>query len=812
MVSEQRTWTATLSTIGPRASGIFVAVVAAVPLAGWALDVPALRGVVPGLPEVALDAALSFTLYGIALALLSQVPGTMGSRLTGRGLAAAGCLPAVLALLEQMTPTGMGLNLSPLIRGGSAPGESGTGSMAAAAALISLMLGGALLLLDTRRVPRFAELLAVLPTFTGLMTILWEALLLLAPLPRTAPRSPLPAVAYLVLGLAVLVARPNRGWAAVVTSEGMGGVLARRLLPVAVLAPSLLLWSWVLVARTGMIHSSLGGLLYFVANLVVFSAMVLWSAAMLNRLDATRRRAERNSRLLAEASAALADVADYETSLRGVARLVVPMFADWCAVDVLDEGGTPRRVATAPALPDGGQLAPDPVAPGGALGELQTDRAELIPDLGTRLPGIASYIGVPLTARGRVLGAITFLTTGSGRRFDAGDLAVAEDLARRVSVAIETAMLYRALREADRRKDNFLAVLAHEIRNPLAPICTALQLQEMSRHDAAAVQRARAMMERQVDHLVRLVDDLLDVSRVVRDQIDLRREPLDLATVVARAVEISQPGIDARRHDLKLSRPPEPVWVNGDPVRLTQVVSNLLNNSARYTEPGGRIWIGWERSGDEAVVRVRDTGVGIPPEMLQRVFDMFVRVDHGAGGPQGGLGVGLSLARSLVQQHGGRVEVRSEGAGRGSEFAIVLPALAGHAAAARPPEPAGATVPGAPRRVLIVDDNVDAASSLAMLLQLRGHDARVAYDGLSALGLARGDAPEVALLDLGMPGMDGYELARRFRGDPALREVRLVALTGWGQDEDRQRTKAAGFDHHLVKPVNPDEVQRLLVG
>jgi PAS domain S-box-containing protein len=549
-----------------------------------------------------------------------------------------------------------------------------------------------------------------------------------------------------------------------------------------------------------------------------------------------RKRAEQDSRFLADASAALAGLVDYESTLQKVARLAVPTFADWCAVDILDEGDVLRRLAVAHVDPSKVELAhalyrrnpPDPASRQGAWNVVRTGKSTIVPEITdellttsvkdaetlgiVRTLGLRSYMCVPLAARGKVLGVVTFVAAESGRRYTAADLAVAEDLAHRAAVAVENTRLYQTVREADRRKDEFLAMLGHELRNPLAPIRTSLFVLKMPGADAAIARRAREMMERQVEHLVRLVDDLLDVSRIMRGKVELLREPVELATVVARAVETSQPVLDAEGHRLTVALPPEPLSVDGDPVRLAQVVSNLLNNAAKYTERGGQVWLTVGREGGEAVVRVRDSGIGIAPQLLPRLFDMFFQAERRTKDSQGGLGIGLSLVRRLVQLHGGTVEAHSAGLGKGSEFVVRLPLLIkdedeGQRRGDADPAPPGELTP---RRVLVVDDNVDAADSLALMLRLQGQDVQVAYDGPSALAQAQANPPDVAFLDLGMPKVDGYDLARSFRTHPDLKGVVLVALTGWGQPEDRQRTKEAGFDHHLVKPVEAAALHQLL--
>lgn len=370
-----------------------------------------------------------------------------------------------------------------------------------------------------------------------------------------------------------------------------------------------------------------------------------------------------------------------------------------------------------------------------------------------------------------------------------------------------------ALKEADRHKDEFLATLAHELRNPLAPIRNALQILKLPEASRASLEQAKDMMDRQVGQLIRLVDDLLDVSRIMLDKIESRRERVELAAVVARAVETAQPVIDARGHKLTVALPAQPVWLEADPIRLAQVISNLLNNAAKYTERGGRIMLAAESEGAEVVVRVTDTGMGIEPAKLSRIFDLFVQGDESHGRSQGGIGVGLALARKLVEMHGGSIHASSKGRGQGSEFAVRLPTCERTRASAEPcARDSGASGASAARRhrILVVDDNQDAAKSLAMLLRLEGHDVRAAYDGEAALAAMQDFSPDMAFLDIGMPGMDGHELCRRIRQQPTLSKMLLVALTGWGQDDDRRRSREAGFDRHLVKPVEPHSLKRLL--
>lgn len=365
------------------------------------------------------------------------------------------------------------------------------------------------------------------------------------------------------------------------------------------------------------------------------------------------------------------------------------------------------------------------------------------------------------------------------------------------------------LREAHRRKDEFLATLAHELRNPLAPIRNAMSILRITSGQEGHG-RLLQMMERQVDHMVRLVDDLLEVSRITRGKIELRRERVEIASILRTAIEASRPLVDAARQDLAVRIPSERLVVDVDALRLVQVVTNLLNNASKYTEERGKIEICARREGDVVAVSVRDDGIGIPPEMLGRIFDLFAQVDHARGRAQGGLGIGLTLVKQLVQMHGGDVEARSNGPGMGSEFVLRVPLAEEIKLIASGANASGSNQAPTRRRILVVDDNRDAADSLGMLLRMLGAEACVVYDGASALEALDGLRPELVLLDLGMPGMDGFEVARAIANRPDRAAMLLVALSGWGQPEDRVRTREAGFDHHVVKPVEVAALRSLI--
>jgi PAS domain S-box-containing protein len=382
--------------------------------------------------------------------------------------------------------------------------------------------------------------------------------------------------------------------------------------------------------------------------------------------------------------------------------------------------------------------------------------------------------------------------------------------ARHAADLIERIRFEEALKDADRRKNEFLATLAHELRNPLAPLRNAVELLQRSEGNAPVLEHARSIMGRQLDQMVRLVDDLLDMSRISQGKVQLRRERVELTAVVGSALEAVRPLLKDRDHELKVTLPSEPIWLDADATRLTQTISNLLNNAAKYTEKGGQIWLTGEKEGGEAVVSVRDTGIGIGAQHLSQVFEMFSQVAPALERSQGGLGIGLSLVRGVVELHGGKVEAKSGGLGTGSEFIVRLPIVDSPAPA--PEEPSGSQQKSRPVRkcrILVVDDNRDAADTMAMMLELMGHEARTAYDGLEALETADSFRPTVVLLDIGMPRMNGYEVASHIRQKPWGKGATLIAITGWGQETDKRRALEAGFDHHLTKPVEAATLEKL---
>ncbi|MBI3838430.1 MAG: PAS domain S-box protein [Planctomycetia bacterium] len=545
-----------------------------------------------------------------------------------------------------------------------------------------------------------------------------------------------------------------------------------------------------------------------------------------------RKKAEDSLRFLVDASGTLASLMDETSTLQKLARLSVPFLADCCMVFLVQEDHKIERVAAAHVDPSKegllnellGRYALTWDSPTRTGNVLRTGKPVLIPVVDEALlQSISrderhlallhelnprSYIFVPLITRTKVIGAIGLVSAESDRRFSAAELAVAEELGRRAAVAIENARLYTELREADRRKDEFLAMLAHELRNPLAPIRNALELLN-SDVDRDTAEWAKALMQRQVRHIVRLVDDLLDVSRIMRGKIQLKKEPVELSSAIHDALEEARPAIALQGQEFTLLLPPQPIWVQADPVRLSQIISNLLNNAAKYTDKGGRISLGVTSENGHVTIAVRDSGIGIAPNMLARIFVPFTQVAHTPDRSRGGLGIGLALVRSLVEMHDGTVSAYSEGLGKGSEFVVRLPII-GHRYTHDRVDWQPSPVPA--RRVLIVDDNHSAAESLGRLLsKLWSHEVAFAYDGTTAIEKVEQWHPDVVLLDIGLPGLNGYEVARHIRQMPQGKSVFLVALTGYGQDEDRRKSLEAGFDEHLVKPAPVAALQEIFV-
>jgi signal transduction histidine kinase len=534
------------------------------------------------------------------------------------------------------------------------------------------------------------------------------------------------------------------------------------------------------------------------------------------RAEAARVAAEettRRSNFLARASHELGASLDLEQGMRRLLELVVPQMAEGAALVVdadteapmlfMRTGSRTRAAAGYAELPE----------------ELREALQRVVRE---SLPLEGDTICYPLRVGDRTLGALA-LGSGTSPDLMPQDLVTLQELVSRAAIALDNARLYSSLQreivrsrqaeeelqDANRRKDEFLAMLSHELRNPLAPIRNAVEVIRRVAPPDPKLTMAREVVDRQVSLLARLVEELLDVSRISQGKIALKKEPVDLARIVAHAVETARPLIDARAQNLTVAVPAAPCWLSADFARLSQVVANLLNNASKYTNEGGRIEVTASAGEGEATIEVRDNGSGIDPQLLPKVFDLFVQGERALDRGQGGLGIGLTLVKRLVELHQGRVEVESDGAGRGSTFRVRLPCIS----AVEPQQPKSAVSSAARdtevygRRVLVVDDNIDAAESTAAFLRLEGHEVKAVHDGLQALASLKVFDPHVVVLDIGLPGLDGYAVARQLRERGDTSHVLLIALTGYGQKEDRQRAADSGFDYHFVKPADPREIQ-----
>ncbi|MFL5330061.1 MAG: response regulator [Gemmataceae bacterium] len=526
-----------------------------------------------------------------------------------------------------------------------------------------------------------------------------------------------------------------------------------------------------------------------------------------------RTAAEESNRVLsflARVGSVMGNSLDYNTTLRDVVQLPVPFLCDEATLVLAEGPNGGWRVISGKSGED--VRAAEPTATSFTDEQrvsVQRAFAANAPDLITPLAYEVEprEIVLPLRARCRTFAAVLFSRKASGRSFTSAEIAVAQNFASRAAVALDNSRLYQDVREADRQKNDFLSMLAHELRNPLAPIRNAVELLRLNVEDPKRSSWACGLIDRQVRHMVRLVDDLLDISRITQGKIRLQMEPVDLARVVADAVESSLSQIDARGHQLRVDVPDNLLWVNGDANRLEQVINNLLNNAAKYSEQEGKIHLSATAEAGFAVIRVEDEGIGIPTEMLEAIFELFTQVDRAIDRSEGGLGIGLTLVQRIVEMHGGTTQAMSKGLGSGSQFTVRIPLLAQSESPQVANNAHTASEAGSQcKRILIVDDNVDGAESLAILLRLQGHEVRSTHDGISALELSEEFCPDVVVLDIGLPRMHGYEVARRLRSKAKTQRALLVAVTGYGTDLDMSQSREAGFDHHLVKPVDLEKL------
>lgn len=539
----------------------------------------------------------------------------------------------------------------------------------------------------------------------------------------------------------------------------------------------------------------------------------------LARSEAARAAAEdaiQRADFLAEASRTLSRSLNLDDTIAAVLELCVPMLAERAILGIPDKEGGVRRLEMhpAPRADDHEVFTPELRA---AADQVIKTRQFNLWSQGERAAAIC-----PLMAGDEIRGALALL--GPSTQFDSTRIALMREFASRASIAMENARLYSAVQEADRRKNEFLAMLAHELRNPLAPIRNAVHILANAEELPPKLGWARDVIGRQADHMARLIDDLLDVSRIVQGKVAVKPEKLQLSGVIERAVEASAPRLGARDQALDVVLPPECVELEGDEVRLSQVLSNLINNACKFSPTGSRIRLEASYGQGELQISVKDQGAGIAPEFLPHMFELFAQADQSLDRSQGGLGIGLTLVKHLVELHGGRVWAASEGLGKGAEVAIALPARLGTEGASELPSTSArrpAVAPTGASRVLVVDDLQASAETLLTLLEMEGFEVRMAHDGQEALEVARAFRPEVVLLDIGLPGMNGFEVAHGLRSQPESRDALLIALTGYGETESRVRSAQAGFDFHMVKPAdvnllltmlaNPQEARKAAV-
>jgi signal transduction histidine kinase/ActR/RegA family two-component response regulator len=759
-------------------------------------------------------------LVGISIALLIR------ARRWRRGAPVAQILAASVTVLAAATLsqylTGLSLGLDQLIASDLPAPETGgfPNRMAPNSALTLCALGVSLLLAGSPRrgralIGQGAAMLALAICVLAEVGYLYETTVLYQPT-QFIRMTPYTAGVAAILAIGALALRSDLGFARLVTSRGSSGRLARRLMLPAAAAPLLLGWLSLEGVRAGRFETATGTALLVLVTAGSFVVTGAVLASTLDRMDVRRRLAEAQVQQSGALTAALAGAATLDQVVDVTVRLGVPALgASAGGIMLPTADGKELRIASVRGYPDDLVSAFFAVPHDGAMPAseaLRTQRPLFISSLteeAGRYPGLAhehaaqheSWAALPLRGSERTIGVLC-LSYRQRQAFDRPQRERLVQLADQCGQALDRALLFDERAAANRSKDEFMAMLGHELRNPLSPILTALQIMKL--RDRETHRKERAIIERQVQHMARLVDDLLDVSRITRGKVELKRQRVQVRELIAHAVEVASPLFEERVHRV-YSHAPAGLAVLGDEQRLSQVLTNLLTNAAKYTEPGGRIDVNARRIGDQVEIDVRDNGVGISTELLPRVFELFTQGYRAPDRSGGGLGLGLAIVRMLVEMHGGQVAVLSPGRGQGSVFTVRLPVDDSQPEdtgvgpfAAKPERTAGGG-----RRVLVVDDNRDAAETLAEALMMAGHQARVAFDGPGGLAIATEFRPELAFLDIGLPVMDGYELARRLR-TLDLEPLTLVAITGYGQPADRARSAASGFDEHLVKPIDLD--------
>ncbi len=759
------------------------------PHAGWlVLDIPRLTDWNNDGISMFANTAVCVVLGGIALLLLPIPQSNPGRRTTVRILTTCMAVIGTLTLLEHLFRINLGIDTLLFNRPWGQKASTAPMRMGLPASTAILVLGIGLLLATCGRAPRrLASMLAlgvmaivslsligywynadqlyILPHFTG---IAWQTSTMIA-----------------ALAIGLIAAIPEHGVSAILRRNDAGGLLVRRLMVPIIGVPLLLGWLRLAGQQVELYDPAFGTAVRTLIEILLLLGLLWWTADGISRQAMIARAAEQALRETEQRFRIMADAAPVLIWMSGPDRRRTWFNKRW-----LEFVGQPMESE----IGTGWKASIHPE-------DLDRCRDAYIQAFESRQTFAMEY-----RLRRRDCEYRWVLDNGIPRYESNGDFAgyigSCVDITERKQIEEDA-------KETARRKDEFLATLAHELRNPLAPIGNALEIIKHANGNPGMLERARDTMERQFGQMVRLVDDLLDIGRITRDKLELRKQRVELASIIHQAVEISRPLAEAGGHEQRVALPATPIWVQGDPVRLAQVFSNLLNNACKFTEPGGTITIAAAREGGEVAVTVSDTGIGIAPDQLEGIFEMFSQVDQSLERTRSGLGIGLTLVKRLVELHGGSIAAQSAGLGHGSEFLVRLPALANEPPRAPTNQPPVA-VTTSPKRILVTDDNQDAADTVAMLLRLSGHEVETVYDGLVAVKTAESYQPDVMLLDIGLPGMNGYDVCRSIRQQPWGKTIRIVALTGWGQDEDRRNAREAGFDDHLVKPIDPHTLRQAI--
>ena len=818
----------------------------AISLAGWVADVPRLTDWFGDGISIQPNTTVATALAGAALILLSH-----GHRLVP---AACGALVAAIggSVLFQYL-SGTDLQIDTLLLFGREWGQGGVlfpGRMGPPGAISWTLIGVALVAASSAPVSarRFRALVPLLTGTTAaiaslsLIGYLYGADTLYA-IPTATVIALQTSTFILAISLGLMLAIPEHGPMRLFTEAGPAGILVRRILPALIIVPVVLGIIRLAGERAGWYDLAFGTAARTLAEIALLMVLLWRTANAISRQTSARTRAEEelresqrqlqidlaDSQLLQRVSAEIVREGDEQPLYDNIIdTATVVMQSDYASMQVFDLDRRELRLLSVRGFDDEATArwrSIDIDSTTICSRALKTGNSVTVADIlacaflsGTedlntllRL-GIRAVQSTPLFSRtGELLGMISAYWR-EPRQPSEREQRLLDVLARQAADLIERQRSAEALRHADRRKDEFLMTLAHELRNPLAPIRSAVAL--IKRAPAAKSEElkwAREVLDRQTALMARLLEDLLDVGRIARDTLELRTSRMDVGTLIREAVNVNRPLVEEFGHDVSVAVPADPLYLDADPARLSQVFGNLLNNACRYTPSGGRISVTAERHGDDAVVRVRDTGIGIPADRLSTIFDMFSQIDRSLERSQRGLGIGLHLVKRLVEMHGGTVSAHSAGPGTGSELVVRLPLATGPVAAEPSHASSGSEVTAeAARRVLVVDDNIDAAQSLAMLLEVRGHETHLAHDGLEALEAAERLRPDVIVLDIGLPKVNGLEACRRIRERPWGKNVVMIALTGWGQDVDRRRSHESGFDHHMVKPVEHGALVKLL--